>query len=519
MNKRIGLRRISVLLCAAAYCLCAASPVFAEPDDGTADPAAVTDETSPADPAATDRAEQTETTAAEETTAVSTTAMPTPDPLDQIEYAETEDGGIRLTYFRWTNEDDVVIPNAINGKPITEIGKGAFQYCYANTVTLPDTVTRIGDSAFAGCAYLQSMRIPNGCISIGDLAFQDCVMLETVEIPDTVLEIGDQAFDNTPFDQQQKGDFVILGDGILYAYRGSDAELVIPDTVKIIGAFACADHDALKSVTIPNSVRRVLNGAFAGCENLDTIQTPDVLEILAADAFMNTKWYQKSKEDFLVLGKMLYAYRGKNTVAEVPEGIRVINASAFEGNAALTTVMLPDSVTEIRRAAFYRCTSLQVAELGGALEFIGDMAFWSCETLNYLRLGYALESVGNYAFAGCPYLEEVYLPDTLQSIGDHAFGFAWNEAGGRYDKIKNNLILYANAAAAGDYAAAHEIPLKPLPDAENTEPPPVITSLEGGERTLGKPSGTAWIPAGLLGSVLILVSGIVLAVRSKKYNA
>lgn len=537
MNRKTGLRRCSALLCAAAYLLCAAVPVYAEPNDGTAAettaPAATADpvppdaappdaaETTapvPTDPAVTDLTTGTTETSTTETTAATSTAMPTPDPLDMIEYEETEDGGIRLTYFRWTNEDDLVIPDEIDGKPITEIGKQAFQYCYAYTVTLPDTVTSIGESAFAGCAYLQSMQIPASCVCIDDFAFQDCTALETVEIPAAVEEIGWCAFDNTPFYRNQEGDFVILGDGILYAYRGSDAALVIPDTVKTIGAFACADHHVLKSVTIPGSVRRVLTGAFDNCENLSEIQTPDVLELLAADAFRNTKWYQKSKEDYLVLGQMLVAYLGKNTVAEVPEGIRVINESAFEGNAALTTVVLPDSVTEIRRAAFYRCTSLQVAELSDALESVGDRAFWGCDTLNYLRLGYALESVGDHAFAGCPYLEEVYLPDTLQQIGDYAFGFAWNEKRGQYDKIKNNLILYSNAEAAGAYAAAHEVPLEPLPEAENTEPPPVVTTLEPGEAELGTPSGIAWVPAGLLGSVLILVSGIMLAVRSKKYR-
>lgn len=522
MNKRSTIRRIAVLLSAAMLCTCTALPAFAEPeeDSAPAEDSTVDSDTADDPDAADAEGDAPEEESSEETTEPVTepvvrVTMTAPDTLSMLSYEETADGGMRITAFRWTVEETVTIPAQINGKPVTEIGTGAFKYCYADFVELPDTVTVIGDNAFEGCAYLQAIEIPEGCVSIGVLAFADCDLLETVGIPDSVQEIGYMAFDGTPFYRNQTDDFVILGDGILYAYNGSDTDLEIPDTVKTIGAYACADHQTMKSVTIPASVHAIKDCAFDHCTALAKITAPDYIAELAPDAFANTKWMTGSKEEFLTLGKMLIAYRGKGGEVEVPDGIRVINNSAFEMDNAVTVVRLPGSVEEIRRAAFYRCPSLQVAEFGDGLKSIGDMAFWGCNTLFYLRLGHALESVGDYAFAGCAALTEVYLPDTVQHIGEKAFGYSYDDQKG-YLKLRNEMVLYSNTEAVRLYAAAEEIAQEPLPDEENTEPAPEIAAPDGESGGLGMPRGTAWIPAAGLGGLLVLSGCIWLVVKRKR---
>lgn len=522
MNKRSTLRQLAALLGAAVLFGGTVLPVFAEEEasDSAEDSPAVSDDAADDADGDTDadadsedtNEETTDTTEAETLPPPEHVTVTAPDTLSMLQYEETAEGGMRILAFRWTVEETVEIPDKIEGKPVTEIAAGAFKYCYADAVTLPDTVTVIGDSAFEGCAYLQAFEVPKECVSIGTFAFADCGRLETVGIPDTVREIGYMAFDGTPFYKNQSDDFVILGDGILYAYNGSETDLVIPDTVKTIGAYACADHRAMKSVTIPESVHAVRDCAFDNCTALAEIKAPDYLAELAPDAFSNTKWMTGSREDFLTLGKMLIAYRGKGGEVEVPEGIRVINEAAFEMNNAVTVVRLPDSVEEIRRAAFYRCPSLQVAELGDGVRFIGDMAFWGCNALFYLRPGHALETVGDYAFAGCPALTEVYLPDTVTAVGEKAFGYSYDDQKG-YLKLKNELVLYANAEAVRLYAEAEEITREPLPDEENTEPAPEILSEDDGGS--GTPRGTAWIPAVGFGGVLVL-AGIIWRIVKRK---
>ena len=512
MNKRNGVTAAVSLLTALAACVRPAA-VFAD----TTTTASETTSAVSSDTTASQTSSQTETTAVstELTTAAPATVTTAPhqqiftDPASRIQYEILPDNTLRLTEFRWeTDELEVQIPPQIDGKNITVIGERAFLYCYSDTVILPETVTTIEPRAFAGCVYLNRMTIPSNCAVIGEGAFQDCKKLAAVMMSNSVKEIGRQAFDGTPFAENMKEPLLILGDGILYAYRGSDSALTLPASVKTIGCYAFDGHEELRSIVLPDSVQRIQTGAFSGCTALAEIQPPAVLTELAPDALTDTAWFKNAKGDYLTLGDMLVKFRGSGTVAEVPEGIRVISNGAFANNAAITTVRLPDTVEEILPGAFSNCTSLQVAELGDHITEIGSSAFSGCATLKYLRLGHQLQRLGADCFLGCPYLEEIYLPDTLGEIQPHALGYSAN-----YDRIRNSLVIYSNTEAARNYADAAGIAHEPLPDVENTEPPPEVTTVRGQSAGAGKPSGTAWIPAVMLGGVLVFIGGITAARR------
>src|SRR5215472_11411424 len=83
----------------------------------------------------------------------------------QLTYTTNNDT-VTITGYTGTN-DDVVIPSTIDGLPVTSIGANAFQYARINTVTIPSSVTNIGDSAFRNCMSLTSITIPNSVASIG----------------------------------------------------------------------------------------------------------------------------------------------------------------------------------------------------------------------------------------------------------------------------------------------------------------------------------------------------------------
>lgn len=90
---------------------------------------------------------------------------------------------------------DVVVPSTHEGKPVTEIGKSAFEDCRTIiSVTIPDSATAIADRAFFDCMRLESVTISDGVTSIGRNAFSNCFKLTNIVIPDSVTSIDYDTF-------------------------------------------------------------------------------------------------------------------------------------------------------------------------------------------------------------------------------------------------------------------------------------------------------------------------------------
>ena len=261
--------------------------------------------------------------------------------------------------------------------------------------------------------------------------------------------------------------------------------------------------------------QRIQPEAFAGCTALAEIQCDAQLNAIAPDAFADTKWAE-AKDDLLVLGDTLVAYRGNEQELTLPEGLRVINDQAFAGNASLTTLHLPETLKEVRQDAFANCPSLQIVLFGDQLQTIGDRAFLNCGTLNYLRLGHALEQIGEAAFAGCPYLETVYLPDTMRTIGNCALGYRQVPDQGEYEKMNNAVTIYSNTECAVNYAVAADLKLAPLPAAENTEPAPELKEELQKTTSGGFRLDASWLTAAGIGGFLILLAGLRRILRNNR---
>ena len=166
---------------------------------------------------------------------------------------EIADGQVRITDCRQSIRGELVIPNEIEGLPVTSIGDVAFFGCESLTsINIPNSVTSIEGGAFAWCESLTSISIPDGVTSIGNGAFRSCRSLTSITIPDGVTSIGDYAF---------SGCFALTS-------------ITIPEGVTSIGYQAFWGCSSLTSITIPEGVTSIGNYAFFGCSSLTSITIP-----------------------------------------------------------------------------------------------------------------------------------------------------------------------------------------------------------------------------------------------------
>ena len=107
---------------------------------------------------------------------------------------EVVDGGVTITKHKG-KDSDVVIPEEIDGKPVKEIGFYAFE---ANgdiiSVSLPESITAIGEGAFLSCSALQQINLPTGLTEIGEGAFAGCASISEITVPAAVQRIHEGAF-------------------------------------------------------------------------------------------------------------------------------------------------------------------------------------------------------------------------------------------------------------------------------------------------------------------------------------
>lgn len=195
-----------------------------------------------------------------------------------------------------TKEDS--IPE--NGKSIEE--RKFYKRTDLTNYTISEDTKEIKRLAFARSG-LAAIDIPDSVETIGYGAFYSCENLEEVKIPDSVTSIETKAFADTPWlgnwlnggnDAGDGSDFLIVGDGILLAYRGNKAKVTIPESVKQIGSEAFKGHEELEEITVPETVERINAEAFRNCSSLMTVNGCKGVKTVIRGAFYGTKVDEES---------------------------------------------------------------------------------------------------------------------------------------------------------------------------------------------------------------------------------
>jgi hypothetical protein len=318
---------------------------------------------------------------------------------------------------------DIVIPESVtyNGDTyqVVEIGNSAFYDCDLISITIPNSVTTIGDNAFAFCVGLTSVTIPNSVTSIGKDAFRGCFGLTSIVIPNSVTSIGDNAF----------------------FYCSGLTSVTIPNKVTNIGRKTFYFCSGLTSVTIPNSVTSIGDDAFSHCIGLTSVIIPNSVTSIGSSAFDNCSGLTSVIIPNSVTSIGIYAFYDCSGLTSITIGNSVtsIGNSTFEGCHGLTSVTIPNSVTSIGGGAF-RSSGLNSVTIGNGVTSIGDYAFQYCYGLTSVTIGNNVMNIGRNAFSDCSVLTSVtVLNPTPIAIAQNVF------------TSRKNATLYVPAASIDAY--------------------------------------------------------------------
>ena len=400
------------------------------------------------------------------------------------------------------------IRRIVIGEGITRLGNDAFtNLSNLQSVKLPSTLTEIGNFVFWGCGSLTEVELPEGLTALGQQCFFG-TGLKAVEIPASVTFVDANVFDsckaltdvyfrsdpnipsfttgNSIFEnctalkeiRVEEGHLALRSiDGALYFMWDSgemalnsypagreNTELRIADKTVLIEQFSVYGNPYLRNVIIPDTVTKIGNNAFMGCDNLETVKFEGSAPEIQANAFWGTNvtiYYPAGDEswdardqwtaDYLVgwQGSLVWESYvpevrtgtcGDNAVWQFKNGKLTISGTGaiydYEPGVENTTtapwsafaeeiteVVIDDGITKIGQMDFRGLCELKNVTIPDSVTFIGNWAFWDCKSLEAVDLPDYLTGIGQEAFEWCSSLKTIEIPATVTFLDGGAFDF------------------------------------------------------------------------------------------------
>ena len=319
---------------------------------------------------------------------------------------------------------------------LRRIGNSAFEYCdKLRSVKFPDNLQEIGDKCFAHCG-LRSLIIPNGVKSIGKEAFHSNNM-KKVKLGKGLEHIGENTFSQCYNLKSIEGKFtsnngkMLVCDGILIWASCEDGEdLIIPEGVVKLPEW-CFISRSINRMVIPDSVREIPKYFYR--YSVNTLVLPQSIEVIAPE-FLEEAKIGKFEGKFaaldgrlLINGNQLLGVARKDFQEDdtivIPDYVEVIGERAFHGryNFKCGLIVLPPRLKRIEKEAFWVGRNYKITNFPETLEYIGEKAFNDCSVEIFEKskvvIPAGVKEIGDYAF-DTKYLVDIWvLPKTVPKLG------------------------------------------------------------------------------------------------------
>ncbi|MBD5132173.1 MAG: leucine-rich repeat protein [Clostridiales bacterium] len=387
---------------------------------------------------------------------------------------------------------------------VVSLDYGAFYQSSLADIGWGDSIQSIGELSFGGTTTLTSIVIPDTVTSIAYRAFGSCSKIRSITLGKSVRTLGNYTYldDGVTFDKGNPAFFGLQNlrtisvsednpyfkvvDGVLYGrsicgidygengvlyyvppYYG-EAEIILPDSVKIIIPYAFMYQKSISEVNTNDGLLNIGKAAFYASTSLTTLNLSKSVNNIGANIFyscrkVNTFTVAEGNEKYSTDGNLVYAgdtlvmYLAFSPNVVIRDGITAIADAVFMGNTVIESIVIPDSVISIGYKTFDGCSALTSIKIGKGLENIDDWSFGALKSLetitvsddneNFktqdnilyskdgrklilsaaknvmteLKLESGVTEIGDWAFAYNTTLTSVRLPVGIRSIGNYAF--------------------------------------------------------------------------------------------------
>lgn len=290
-------------------------------------------------------------------------------------HADTDSYSIKKYNIEGSEDKDILLPSLYKNKKVTSIDEEAFtgiKLASGKKLFISETLEKLEADFLTGL-----------------LNFEDINPTNVVINPK-----------NKYFTFDEKGNLIDKVNKKIIIVKDIST---FPTDIEVIGKNAFS-NSTITELILPASVKKIEEGAFYGCSNLEKVTLNEGLETIGKNAFSET---------------------GIKEII-VPKSVKTLEAGAFANSMFLTTVTLQEGLETIGEYVFTR-TAIKSIVLPNTVKKIAKEAFVYCGELTSVTLNEGLETIEDEAFSDCLSLTEIILPSSIKTLGQKLFSNSYSQ--------------------------------------------------------------------------------------------
>ena len=326
-----------------------------------------------------------------------------------------------------TDVMEITIPKTVKETKWNYLTEGPFGNSNIKNAIIENGMTTVCDYMFMGNTTLESVSLPETITKIGDHAFEKTSLTE-IKLPETVIKIGDKAFAKSKLKEiKLPSNLECIGSEILSGNTGVE-EIVIPASVKETewnylteGPFG---NSNIKNAIIENGMTTVCDYIFMGNTTLEKVSLPETITEIRAHAFEGTGITDiKLPKTVIKIGDKAFA-KSKLKALVLPQNVESLGAEMLSGNFGVEEIIIPKSVKEAKwnylTEGPFGKSNIKKAVIESGMTVVSDNLFRGSTELKSVEIPNTVKEIGEYAFAGTAYTTDS-IPDSVTEIGSYAF--------------------------------------------------------------------------------------------------